>query len=281
MPNPFPGMNPWLENPALWSDVHFRLIAALARYLSPLVSPRYFVAVESQAYIAAGSATSSASPSVARYPDVSIVQTREAQPEYGQSSAETLCAAMPYQVEVPVPDVIEETYLEIRETGAEQIVAVIEVLSPTNKRPGAGRQKYERKRLEILGTSTHLIEIDLLCAWAPMPVIGAALASHYRVLVRRGTQGNQATLYPFNVRDAIPTFNLPLQAGDVEPMIDLKLLLDQVYAEARYDLRIHYDHAPIPPLSEADRQWAEEILNVALTKTASSGQIIQEENHAQ
>lgn len=270
MSNPFPGMNPWLENPALWSDVHFRIIAALARYLSPLVSPRYFVAVESQAYIAAGSAASSASPSTARYPDVSVVQTREAASDYGRSSAGTLLAAAPYQVEVPVPDVIEETYLEIREAGAEQIIAVIEILSPTNKRPGAGRQKYERKRLEILGTHTHLIEIDLLRAWPPMPVIGAALASDYRILVRRGTQGNQATLYPFNVRDAIPTFDLPLQTGDVEPTIDVKLLLDQVYAEARYDLRIRYDHAPVPPLSEADRQWAEEILNVTLAKGGES-----------
>jgi hypothetical protein len=49
MINPFPGMNPWLEQPALWSDAHFRLISALARHLSPLVSPRYYVSVGSRA----------------------------------------------------------------------------------------------------------------------------------------------------------------------------------------------------------------------------------------
>ena len=36
---PFPGMDPWLEHPSLWGDVHFRLIAALASYLSPLSPP--------------------------------------------------------------------------------------------------------------------------------------------------------------------------------------------------------------------------------------------------
>ncbi len=73
-------------------------------------------------------------------------------------------------------------------------------------------------------------------------------------------------MYPFNVRDAIPTFTLPLQAGEVEPVIDLKLLLDQVYAEARYDLRIRYDHPPVPPLSEADMQWAEEVIKGTLVR---------------
>ncbi|MGA9382516.1 MAG: DUF4058 family protein [Phormidium sp.] len=30
MPSPFPGMNPYLENPQLWSEVHHRLITAIA-----------------------------------------------------------------------------------------------------------------------------------------------------------------------------------------------------------------------------------------------------------
>jgi hypothetical protein len=29
MPSPFPGMNPYLEHPALWSGVHHRLIKAI------------------------------------------------------------------------------------------------------------------------------------------------------------------------------------------------------------------------------------------------------------
>lgn len=34
MPSPFPGMNPYLENPELWSEVHSRLIVAIADDLS-------------------------------------------------------------------------------------------------------------------------------------------------------------------------------------------------------------------------------------------------------
>lgn len=258
MGNPFPGMNPWLEQPALWGDVHFRLISALARYLSPLISPRYYVTVGSQAYIA----TSFVYPPMVRYSDLAVVRTRY--PDTSPTAtAQTVAAprvAEPTVVEVPVPDLVEEMYLEIRETTTSQVITVIEVLSPTNKRPGVGRQKYERKRLEILSTLTHLVEIDLLRAGFPMPVVSDILASDYRILIRRGEQGNQAVLYGFNVRDAIPVFHLPLQAGDSEPAVDLHELLDEVYIEANYDVRIDYQRSPEPPLSEQDTQWAREVL---------------------
>ena len=44
-------MDPYLEHHALWPDVHNRLITTLADFLSPVVAPVYYVAVESRAYI--------------------------------------------------------------------------------------------------------------------------------------------------------------------------------------------------------------------------------------
>lgn len=231
MNNLFPGMNPWLEHPSLWSDAHFRLISALARYLSPLVTPRYYVSVGAQAYIA----TVFASPPALRYPDLAVVYAGQSgNPAHSSPTLATPSAFTPITVELPVPDIIEETYLEIREVTTGQVVTIVEVLSPTNKRPGAGRQKYERKRLEILSTHTHLVEIDLLRAWPPLPMLAEYVARDYRILIRRGEQGNQATLYAFGLRDPIPVFPIPLQAGDDEPLVDLQALLDAIYLEGSY-----------------------------------------------
>lgn len=47
---PFPGMNPYLENPALWPEVHAWLIVALARTLNPILKPKYRAAVEQRVY---------------------------------------------------------------------------------------------------------------------------------------------------------------------------------------------------------------------------------------
>jgi Protein of unknown function (DUF4058) len=46
MRSPFPGMNPYLEQPELWSAVHSRLIVAIANQLVDYISDRYRVEVE-------------------------------------------------------------------------------------------------------------------------------------------------------------------------------------------------------------------------------------------
>jgi hypothetical protein len=51
MKTPFPGMDPYLEHPAIWQDVHNRLIAAIADAVTPMVAPRYYVALERRTYL--------------------------------------------------------------------------------------------------------------------------------------------------------------------------------------------------------------------------------------
>lgn len=256
--SPFPGMDPWLEHPSLWGDLHFRLIAALASYLSPLLAPHYYVAVGTHTYIT----TSSQTPTM-RVPDVTIVETKPGGIVQATIPTTTMTMAEPVIVEVMVADTVEEAYLEIREPTSGDVITAIEVLSPLNKRPGAGREKYLRKRLEIFATYTHLVEIDLLRAWPPMPLASTTPVSHYRILVRRGEEGSRARLYPFNLADAIPCFLLPLQAGDTEPVIDLGQLLQQIYQEASYRQRLNYATPPIPALDTTEQQWANQILKTA------------------
>ena len=51
MKSPFPGMDPYLEHPSLWPDVHNRLITAVADDLSARVAPRYYVGLERRTYL--------------------------------------------------------------------------------------------------------------------------------------------------------------------------------------------------------------------------------------
>jgi Protein of unknown function (DUF4058) len=44
-------MDPYIEHPALWPDVHNRLIAARADDLSERVAPRYYVGLERRTYL--------------------------------------------------------------------------------------------------------------------------------------------------------------------------------------------------------------------------------------
>jgi Protein of unknown function (DUF4058) len=50
MLNPFPGMNPYLEHPELWHQVHNRLIVGIADAIAEQVAPKYFVSIEQRIY---------------------------------------------------------------------------------------------------------------------------------------------------------------------------------------------------------------------------------------
>jgi Protein of unknown function (DUF4058) len=78
---------------------------------------------------------------------------------------------------VPLPEEVRETYLEVRETGTDDVLTVVEILSPTNKRPGPGRRIYEDKRMERLASKTHLVEIDLVRVGEPIQSRATAAAA--------------------------------------------------------------------------------------------------------
>ena len=261
MPLPFPGMDPYLEHPDRWPSVHSRLIVELADFLTPQLLPKYFVDIEERIYLTAGEERAVV------VPDVTVKRERF-NPNPGtnvavaksSSGIASLTATEPVAVTVPMLEEVKLNYLEIKEADSKEVVTAIEILSPTNKRPGKGREKYDRKRQQIFNSRTHLVEIDLLRNWEPMLLLDCNLKSDYRILVSRQEQRSRAALYGFKLQNQIPLFPVPLQPRDTEPVIDLHDLLNQIYDRARYDLKIDYRTSPAPRLSEVDAVWADNLL---------------------
>lgn len=252
MPSPFPGMDPYLERPALWPDVHLGLIRATQVALTRLLAPRYVVMVEERTYVA------SLEPATfLGRPDVAVIGPPVA--TAAERSASTMLSGTiePLVVELPVAYEVHERFLEIRDAGAGRVITVIEILSPSNKLPGDGRAQYLHKREAVLASQSNLVEIDLLRAGEPMPIFRGTV-SHYRVLISRAWQRPQAHLFAFDVPSPIPTFPIPLRRADDEPLLDLDDLLHRTYDETRYDLRIDYDAPADPPLPADQSAWAAE-----------------------
>lgn len=156
---------------------------------------------------------------------------------------------------------IKERYLEVREMGTDKVIAVIELLLPKNKRAGEGRAAYEKKRRLILGSETHLVELDLLRGAKPMAILGVRSVSPYRILISRSQQRPKAELYGITLQQPLPSFPVPLKPNEVKLIVPLQAVFEQVYERARYDTRIDY-HQPVPSpkLSEADQLWVDELL---------------------
>ncbi|MBD2093272.1 DUF4058 family protein [Microcoleus sp. FACHB-1515] len=252
MRSPFPGMNPYLENPELWSEVHSRLIVAIADDLTDHLSEKYRVAIEKRIYL------SGADDSVlVGIPDVSIVSK---QPQNQPVATATLTqSAEPITVTVPLTEEVQERYLEIREVATGAVVTAIEILSPKNKRAGEGRQAYERKRNQVLASLTHLVEIDLLRGGQPLPILGG-VKSDYRILVSRSDRRPLAQLYALSVQQEIPSFFIPIGIGEEEPLLNLQNIIGKVYERGRYHLAIDYTQPAHPSLAQEDADWADTLL---------------------
>ena len=256
MPTPFPGMDPYLEQQWIWPDVHTALVVAIRDYLAALVRPRYRVAIDLRVYTELEFVGPNPNELVGR-PDAWITETQRG----GEMSAPTsaIPGPAPLAAELPLPDEIKERFLEVREVATNDVVTVIELISPTNKRPGVGRREYETKRMQVLGSLTHLVEIDLIRAGTPMPMrLRQGSPGDYRIVISRAGRRPTADVYAFTLRDPIPDFPVPLLKGDPEPRAPLNQLLHDLYDRAGYDLAIDYRQPLDLPLSAEDAAWAAE-----------------------
>ncbi|MEM9009110.1 MAG: DUF4058 family protein [Cyanobacteria bacterium P01_F01_bin.86] len=249
MPNPFPGMNPYLEQPDYWSDFHNQLVAAIARSLVPKLLPKYRVVTDKWVYTLSNALTLA----VGR-PDVSVQQRPDqSAPISTTTQATTQTTIQPVKVRVPVPVEIQQSYLEVKDAATQAVVTAIEVLSPANKR-SEGHNQYEAKRQQILGSLTNLVEIDLLRAGQSFLLEPDAVKSHYRLLVSRAPQRPLADLYAFNVATSIPPFPVPLRPEDDDITLDVQSLVNELYEQLGYDYFIDYSQAPPTPWKWKDIQ---------------------------
>ena len=191
----FPGMDPYLESPELWSSVHSRLIVYIADSLQPFLRPRYNATIEERVYVEG--------PDRLITPGVRVHHQRPSAPvavAVAESDAPVVVRAPPLDV--------HETYIAIldRHAGG-RVVALMEVLSPANKYAGPGRASYLAKQEEILRGPTPLVEIDLLRAGphvlaVPEYAVRRAAEYDYLVCVSRAQEPRDAfELYPRGLRE--------------------------------------------------------------------------------
>jgi hypothetical protein len=191
-------------------------------------------------------------------PDVAIAERRVP----GElSAAGTAAVIEPVVLTVPVPVEQREAFLliELRET--REVIAVIEVLSPGNKRLGSdGRREYLSKRAEVLESRTHLVELDLLRGGERLPTVEPLPAGDYYGFVCRGNRRPRVEVYAWGLRGSLPTIPIPLGADDPDASLDLQAIFTAAFDRAGFDYSLDYQVSLNPPLGGADQAWAKEML---------------------
>jgi hypothetical protein len=251
-------MDPYLEQH--WGDVHSSLVIYARNQLQKILPKDLRARVEERVVIAG------LGPPRSVFPDVRVIETQHRSRRPGRAAAQV---SFTEPVVIELPDEPEtQTFVEIRDTSSDsRVVTVLEVLSPSNKRPGDAQEQYLRKQLALLHAGVSLVEIDLLREgdWVvalPQEALQADLHTPYRVVVRRGWRRLQADYYPISLDQRLPAIKVPLRPTDAEVALDLQSLLEQCYEDGGYD-DLDYTAQPQPPLSTEASRWADQLLRRA------------------
>jgi hypothetical protein len=256
MPSPFPGMDPWLEAPEEWGDVHAQFMVDLKAALNKLIRPKYLARVERRLYLIPDDDPTLKPQRVA---DVRVVRGRGRQPR-PKGGAVTAVRRKP----LVIPTVVEperQWFLDVQDAATKTVVTTIEVLSPSNKRAGAeSRKQYLAKYHQVTGSPVHWVEIDLLRTGERHPWQAMLEPHDYLCHVSPADRRPDGLVWPITVAEPLPVLDIPLAAPDPPAKLDLQAVFAESYDRGSWDGAADYCHPPVPPLPPELDAWADRLL---------------------
>jgi hypothetical protein len=255
MRSPFPGMDPFLELPAYWSDFHATFINYWREAIADRLPPSYEVMLGERVYLV------ECDPHMCKlgYPDIAVTRDGGHSLPQHQASASTTTLE-PVTISLTMLEGPRETYIEILHLPERSLVTALELLSPANKEL-PGRAEYLAKRRALLLQNVHLVELDLLLEGRRLPFEMPLPQADYYYSIARAEQRPDGQVYAWRLCQPLQTLPVPLRRPDSDLQIDLGAVFATVYERAKFFRRVDY-HGPIPPfVGEADRQWVEEMVS--------------------
>jgi hypothetical protein len=221
MPSPFPGMDPYLEDDALWPVFHHQLVMCLYQILQPGLVDRYRARVNQRHYVL----------EQALFTSVLREEHHEDYIEIRQRSDGRLVTLL----EVVSPP------NKVTQAGRAAYLA---------KRDEGKKAKANLVELDLLlqGQPTLEYSRDGLPDW------------DYAVTVTRSTQPERYEIYTTTLQKKLPRFRLPLAADDRDTVLDLHTAFTRCYDQGDFAAKIDYRKEPATPLGDEDRKWLLDVL---------------------
>ena len=218
MPSPFPGMDPYLEHPKLWSVFQHQLLAALYQNLLPGLVDRYRARVGTRTYTS----------EMALFTSIVREEHTEEYIEVRNRADGKLVTL----VEVVSPSNKTTTagrnsYLEKRRDALQQRAGIVEV------------------DLVLQGKPTLTYSRDGLPEY------------DYAVTVTRSTAPDRYEIYTSTLQKRLPKFKVPLAPDDRDALMDLQSAFARAYDLGNFAAEIDYKSAPHAdvPLTESHTSY--------------------------
>jgi len=225
-------MDPYLEDPAFWPDFPATFVPAWREVIAGRLPDNYEARLDEQLKLI----ELPASDQRAIRPDIDVFKhdapaTRSA--ETAMATIEPAILTLPAVVEV------RDVWIEIYHRPDRQLVAVLELLSPSNKQ-GSGRGQYMLKRNALIMEGVHLVELDLLRGGERLPTQEPLPSGEYYLVISRANRRPKCEVYAWTRDDKLPVVPVPLKLPDPDIFVDLGTVFSLAYERGRYDRSIDY-----------------------------------------
>jgi hypothetical protein len=255
MPNPFPGVNPYVEASGRWPGFHNAMITYAGELLNSILPANYAALIEERVELV----DAHSGPSRMRQPDVGIVRQADSPVIVGALAAAVLTDIEPEHFLLPYYEETIEAFIEIVALPEQELITSIEILSPSNKDP-TGHSEYQTKRARMLRQKVHLVEIDMLLQGRRLQVNKPLPVADYYAFISRGNNRPHCEVYPWSIRRPLPRLPIPLRPPDGDVFLDLGEVFSMAYDRLRYAQTLSFGKALPAELQPADREWAEAII---------------------
>ena len=263
----------YLEDQPQWELLHPWFIRKLAEQVMPLAREMgFYVDVERSIYQMepSGDLVLLGAPDFLTGPEDDFFSP---DPDPVASGGSAVAIAEPKAVHEIVldPDDLNtywQDFIVIRKKGRfDRVLAVIELLSPSNK-SGSYAPRYREKRRRLLSSQAHFMEIDFLrdgknLSRELFPEV--APTPYFVFLARKTGNGRKEECYPIRLQDRLPIMGLPLVRGRPELPLDLAAAFESAYDLSMHRGSVKYrtDPVPAPELSSEDAEWVRSIVETS------------------
>src|SRR5207302_1935262 len=249
MRSPFPGMDPFLEDPEYWLDFHSRFVNCWCEAIADVLPANYEASLGERVYLVEHD------PEARKlgFPDVAVSRAEPFAPA-GAPPAPGVATLEPVTIPLTILEGPRESYIEILHRPDRALVTSLELLSPANKEQ-PGRTEYLARRRALLYQQVHLVELDLLVGGRRLPFERPLPPADYYYLVSRVEQRPNCQVYYWGVRQPLASFPVPLRMPDPDVWINLAAVFATAYERGRFGRRIDYQ-CPVPVLvRDEDNTW--------------------------
>jgi hypothetical protein len=257
VPSPFPGIDPYLEAQGHWVGLRQGFTTYCCDALNDLLPESYVATLGARLHRVA------LTPREVKQilPDIATLREKR-KPVRGSAQTKPAGGTLTLEpVTIPLPRVsmeVRDVWIEILRLPKRKPIAVIEVLSPTNK-TGDGFAEYRVKRRKTIRQKVHLVEFDFLLGGQRLPMERPLPRGDYYAMVARAESRPDCEVYAWTIRDSLPRIPIPLVRPDPDAILDLGSVFATAYERGWYTCLIDYT-APLAIVKKTeDRAWAEQI----------------------